>query len=198
MLFTAKFASRIVTWPTATWWSEASLMNPRKVETMLCPQTEDFGDRLKGRNILFQCHPHITQLFCPLTNACHSFRFLLLFFIIKHQSFSLQRLLMVIHRSLSDSKSPQVSRTLLSILDVLNNVVVWMVSTRPSTSKSSSSLNNPLVTVPNAPITIGIIVTFIFNFTYSLFCCYEVWSSSRDYVIRVYVKVLQEFMCLIF
>ncbi len=63
------------------------------------------------------------------------------------------------HRSLSDSKSPQVSRTLLSILAVLNNVVVWMVSTRPPTSKSSSPFSNPLVTVPSAPITIGIIVT---------------------------------------
>ena len=36
-----------------------------------------------------------------------------------------------------DCMSPQVSRTLLSILAVLNNVVVWMVSTRPPTSKSS-------------------------------------------------------------
>ena len=45
---------------------------------------------------------------------------------------------MVFHWSLSDSKSPQVSRTLLSILAVLNNVVVWMVSTYPPTSKSSS------------------------------------------------------------
>ena len=35
---------------------------------------------------------------------------------------------MVIHWSLSDSKSPQVSRTLRSILTVLNNTVVWMVS----------------------------------------------------------------------
>ena len=33
--------------------------------------------------------------------------------------------------SLSDSKSPRVSRTLLSILAILNNAVVWMVSTRP-------------------------------------------------------------------
>ena len=65
---------------------------------------------------------------------------------------------MVCHRSLSDSKSPQVSRTLLSILAVLNNAVVWMVSTRPPTSKSSSPFSNTLVTVPNAPITIGIIV----------------------------------------
>ena len=67
---------------------------------------------------------------------------------------------MVFHLSLSDSKSPQVSRTLLSILAVLNNAVVWMVSTQPPTSKSSSPFNNPLVTVPKAPITIGIIFTF--------------------------------------
>ena len=32
---------------------------------------------------------------------------------------------MVFHWSLSDSKSPQVSRTLLNILAVLNNAVVW-------------------------------------------------------------------------
>ena len=60
---------------------------------------------------------------------------------------------MVFHWSLSDSKSPQVSRTLLSILAVLNNAVVWMVSTRPPISKSSSPFSNPLVTVPNTPIT---------------------------------------------
>ena len=70
---------------------------------------------------------------------------------------------MVFHWILSDSKCPQVSRTLLSILAVLNNVVVWMVSTRPPTSKSSSPFSNPLVTVPNAPITIGIIVTCMFH-----------------------------------
>ena len=69
---------------------------------------------------------------------------------------------MVFHWSLSDCKSPQVSRTLLSILAVLNNAVVWTVSTRPVISKSSSPCTNPLVTVPWAPITIGIIVTFIF------------------------------------
>ena len=68
---------------------------------------------------------------------------------------------MVFHWSLSDSKSPQVSRILLSILAVLNNVVVWMVSTHPPNCKSSSPLSNPLVIVPNAPITIGIIDTFI-------------------------------------
>ena len=70
---------------------------------------------------------------------------------------------MVFHWGLSDSKSPQVSKTLLSILAVFNNAVVWMVSTPPSTYKSSRFFNNPSVTVPKAPITIGIIVTFMFH-----------------------------------
>ena len=70
---------------------------------------------------------------------------------------------MVFHWSSSESKSPQVSRTLLSILAVLNNAEVWMVSTCPPASKSSSLFYSPLVTVPKAPITIGIIVTFMFH-----------------------------------
>ena len=70
---------------------------------------------------------------------------------------------MVFRWRLSDSKSPQVSKTLLSILTVFNNAVVLMVSTRSPTSKSSRHFNNPLVTVPKAPITIGIIVTFLFH-----------------------------------
>ena len=61
------------------------------------------------------------------------------------------------------SEWQQVFRTLLNILAVLKNAVVWMVSTRPPTSKSSSPFSNPLVTVPNAPITIGIIVTCMFH-----------------------------------
>ena len=70
---------------------------------------------------------------------------------------------MVFHWRLSDSKSLQVSRILLSILAVFNNAVVWVVSTRPPTTKSSRPINNPLVTVLKAPITIGIIVTFKFH-----------------------------------
>ena len=70
---------------------------------------------------------------------------------------------MVFHWSLSDSKSPQVSRTRLRILAVLSNAVVRIVSTRPLTSKSSRPFHNPLVIVPNAPITIGTIVTFMFH-----------------------------------
>ena len=131
---------------------------------------------------------------------------------------------MVFHWSFNDSKSPQVSRIRQSILAVLNNVVVQIVSTRPPTSKSSSPFSNPLVTVWKAPITISILVTFMFNsfffnslarsrylsfFSYSLcfilwsagtakstilkilFFCdyYKIWSSGRDSVIRLYVKV---------
>ena len=70
---------------------------------------------------------------------------------------------MVFHWRLRDSKSPQVSRTLLSILVVFNNTVVCMVSAQLPTSKSSRPFNNPSVTVPKAPITIGIIVTFMFH-----------------------------------
>ena len=75
---------------------------------------------------------------------------------------------MVFHWRLSDSKYPQVSRTLLSILAVFNNAVVWMVSTRSPTSKSSRPFNKPLVTVPKAPITIGITVTFMFHSFFSI------------------------------
>ena len=77
--------------------------------------------------------------------------------------------------SLSDNKSPQVSRTHLSILAVSNNAVVWMVSTLSPTSKSSMLFNNALVTVPKAPITIGIIVTFMFHdfFYYYYFTFYS-------------------------
>ena len=70
---------------------------------------------------------------------------------------------MVFYWRLSESKSLQVSRTLLSILAVFNNAVVWMVSTRLPSSKSSRTSNNPLVTVPKAQITIVIIVTFMFH-----------------------------------
>ena len=58
--------------------------------------------------------------------------------------------------SLSDCKSPQVSRTLLTILPDLYYTVACTVSTRSDISKFFSRL----VTVPWAPI--GIIVTFMF------------------------------------
>ena len=74
---------------------------------------------------------------------------------------------MVFLWSLSDSKSPQVNRTLLSILAVFKNAVIWMVSTRPPTSKSSRPFNNPLAPIPKAPIIIGTILTFMFHSFFS-------------------------------
>ena len=111
---------------------------------------------------------------------------------------------MVFHWSLSDSKSPQVSRTLLSILAVLNNAVVWMVSTCPPTSKSSSPFSNPLVTVPNAPITIGIIVTCMFHSFFSSLArsrylsffshsfCFILWSAgtAKSTILQVLLLII--------
>ena len=63
-----------------------------------------------------------------------------------YTSFQRQCYLIVFHWSLSDSKSPQVSRTLLSIRADLNDAVVWMVSILPLISKTFGRLSNPLVT----------------------------------------------------
>ena len=61
---------------------------------------------------------------------------------------------------LSNSKSLQVTRTLLKILAYLYNDIVW---TRPVISNSYSPLINSLGIVPSAPITIDITVTFMFH-----------------------------------
>ena len=54
---------------------------------------------------------------------------------------------MVYHWSLSDNKSPQVSRTLLSILADLSYAVVWIVSTHLLISKFSSPFTNPFIII---------------------------------------------------
>ena len=77
------------------------------------------------------------------------------------ESFSHQRKLMVFRWSLCDSKSSQVSRTLLSILVNLKSSVIWMFFTRVLISNSSRSFTDPLVSVSSAPIIIGITVTFM-------------------------------------
>ena len=99
------------------------------------------------------------------------------------------------------SKSPEVSRTLHSILVILNNAVVWMVFTCSPTSKSSIPYNNPL---PKAPIKIGIIATFMFHsfshfpskvevliVLFTFFQCYSVisWNS------RVHNFAISLFFC---
>ena len=69
---------------------------------------------------------------------------------------------MVSHWILSDSKSFDVSKTLLSILVDLNNAVVWVVSARPLISKPSSPFTYSLVTVPIIIIMIIIIILLLF------------------------------------
>ena len=70
---------------------------------------------------------------------------------------------MVSHCSLSDRKSPQVSRMLLSILADLNIVVVWRVLICPLISKSSGLFDNSLGIVAITRLTICIIVTHSFH-----------------------------------
>ena len=84
------------------------------------------------------------------------------------------------HLGLSDRKSPQVSRTLLSILANLNNAVVLVVSTSLLVSKTSRFLflfTNPLGIAPSAPITISITVTYKFQFFFSFLGRYWLLSS---------------------
>ena len=104
-----------------------------------------------GQDYLKSCN--FVQIIC-IKNGWNYYYLLL-------ESFLRQCKLIFFHRSLSDSKSSQFFRTLLSILADLNNIVVWMDLIRPLISKSSSPFNNPSVTVPQAPITIGIILTFM-------------------------------------
>ena len=89
---------------------------------------------------------------------------------------------MVLYLSLRDSKSSQVSRTLLSILADFNIALFWTVSTRPTISKSFSLCTTPLVTFPRAPITITLPCSKIFfNFLvdpYPSFCFLSVLLSG--------------------
>ena len=81
---------------------------------------------------------------------------------------------MVFYWDLSDCKSPGL---FFCILADLNNAVVWMISTRALISKSSSPCTNPLFIVSSAPITIGIIVAFMFHSFFKLSCKVLVLSS---------------------
>ena len=77
-------------------------------------------------------------------------------------SFSHKRQLMAFHWSLSDSNSPIVSMTLLSILASLNYDGVCTVSIHLPMSNSSSAFSKALGTILNTPTTTGITVTLMF------------------------------------
>ena len=59
-----------------------------------------------------------------------------------------------------------------------------MVSTRPPTSKFSRPFNNHLVTVPKVPITISIIVTFMFHSFFNSLARYlSLFSHSFSFIL---------------
>ena len=135
---------------------------------------------------------------------------------------------MVFYWSLSDNTSPQVSRTIFSILTNLINSIVWMFSARPPISNSSSPLKglfkaHQLQSVsPSLSCSIAFLVLWLglstclsFHFLwfalyslpgqqsslfsrFSYFVYYhEVWSSGQDHMICLYLKIPENFVCLI-
>ena len=106
---------------------------------------------------------------CMDVSTLFSMLALLLLLLLRYsfESVSYQYQLTVFHWSLSDSKSLQISRTLLIILADHNNAAFWMISTCPPTSKSANTFTNPLGIVPSKPITAGITVTFVFHSFFS-------------------------------
>ena len=98
-------------------------------------------------------------------------------------------------------KSPGL---VLRILAVLSNAVVWIVSTRPPTSKSSRPFNNPFVIMPNTLITSSAIVTFMFHSFFnslvrsrylsffSLFFKFILWSAgtAKSTILQIFFLLL--------
>ena len=89
---------------------------------------------------------------------------------------------MVFHWSLSDSKSPSVYRTLLSILVDLNNAEFRIFSIHPLISNSSRVSFKIFGAVPSLPITISITVNPIF---YSFFSSLQ--RSKYLYIIIIII-----------
>ena len=106
--------------------------------------------------------------------------FIIIIIISLLESFSHLRFLMFFYWSLSDSKSPQVFRTFLSILTDLNNSVVWTVSIRPVIFKSFSPYTNNLVTVPRPTIPIFMFCSF-FHFSSKVQVLIPLFTSFQFY-----------------
>ena len=76
---------------------------------------------------------------------------------------------MIFHWSLNDSKSHQVSRTLLSIRVDLNNAVVEMTSIPAMIYRSFNLFSKPLETVPCVPTNNALDASPNFQFCLCLF-----------------------------
>ena len=77
---------------------------------------------------------YIVSLFFQITKICYGCSTAPSVFVTTHCEFFT---LVVFHWSLNASKSPQVSRTLQSILSDLSNTEVWMFSILPPISNFS-------------------------------------------------------------
>ena len=125
---------------------------------------------------------------------------------------------MVFLWNLSDSQSPQVPRTLLSIQAGLNNATVWMLSTHHLVSNSFSPCSNPfrfesffsslarswylslfsLSLSLTQRSTTGTATSTIWHNLFFVVDYHKVWLSSRNKVIRFYLKIPKTFARLIF
>ena len=93
------------------------------------------------------------------------------------------------HWRLSNSKSLQVSRTLLSILAVFNNAVVCMVFSRSTTSKSSRPFHNTYVTAPI--LLLSLILLFLTTFFMPAFADGLSFDSKTHQVFSYFLDSFQ-------
>ena len=113
-------------------WSRFFLWSPTVPMLFRCS-----GDRSKCTNYnWYHLRPRIPQLFFLFSGKIRVFVQLFNIVLLIWEFFFTPVMVMVFQWSLSDSKSPKVSRTPLIILDGLNNADVWMVCSRPFISES--------------------------------------------------------------
>ena len=122
---------------------------------------QKLGDPLVSQNPSEFCPSHSPGRILDCTYTTCSYGQILIFCTTYLVLISLLLLLSLCYSS--DSRSLRLCWTLPSILADLNDAVIRMFSSRPLISKVSSSYTNTLVTVPSAPVTIGITVTFMFR-----------------------------------
>ena len=104
---------------------------------------------------------------------------------------------MVFHWSLSDSKSRQVSRTLLSILADLNNGVVWMVLSRPTSLWEPFQVHQLRLVLSSPSCSIAFLaspsICVSFWFVWFSFCGPLEWQNSRFSRISFYYYSFESF-----
>ena len=125
-----------------------------------------------------------------LVNSLMSFMYINIIIIIYSSEFFTSVLADGLSREFEWQQVPLSLQDSSQYLAVLNNIVVWMVFTRPLISKSSCPFDNPLVTVPKAPITIGIIYTFMFHKFFNSLASVTLcrWSAKQTIPLSVLAR----------